>query len=469
MVYEHSINNMETKIEVCCFGEECSALAKYTCRCVEPCIFSCETCISTHLTVNSVHVIQHLIQNLDTLPIPKVDKSRDNNKLTLSGLQNSIIKINSCIQNITELKQKILILIEKRSHSTVAYLDILPKKSNSSLNSIKTSLKTYLDPAQDPTKPSSTLFYLQDLAHSSSDISNFPSELSISSPDLLTFSSNLNTFPSDLLSTSPSSHPSQSFPSYLYIPSTNSYSLTRLDTASFSTQKLQLSPPPSSKFKLSSSCMLEDGSVIIAGGYPTHGDTYKYIPNSHTCYKLGNLHTPRYYLHLCYHNNYIYAFGGSDGSYSNKAERLKFQGDHWETLPNMKEARCLLGSYCDKNRIYIFGGGYRRSYVERFDVENMKFEHVNSVIVDSGACLVGSIEDRIYVINKDVIVVSRDMQVLKEEKNANQSLMWNLSDVIVQGECFVFYCRYNEKVFMYNTRSLHQNMLSISINYDINS
>ena len=72
------------------------------------------------------------------------------------------------------------------------------------------------------------------------------------------------------------------------------------------------------------------------------------------------------------HGDYVYIFGGNNGSDLNKAERMKIGEWRWSYLPNMKEARYIFGVYVSENRIYLIGGRNNTS-VEYYDIDTNNF------------------------------------------------------------------------------------------------
>jgi hypothetical protein len=226
--------------------------------------------------------------------------------------------------------------------------------------------------------------------------------------------------------------------------------LLKYDLATFSTQEYDLSLVVAKYFNDTSTCCLPDGRVmIVGGGDPIHGDTYRFNPAIGQCEKLSSLNTPRRAVHACCYGDYIYALGGSQ---SNKAERMRCNGNEWEKLPDMREPRSLFGTCYKDGRIYLFGG-INSSSIEYYEIESNKFIIYQNIGVPEGMNVVGAVEDKIYILRQNLIVLSTDLQIIEERRSFRHENFRSISDVIVYNESIIFYCRDSDTIYSYHTLS----------------
>lgn len=239
----------------------------------------------------------------------------------------------------------------------------------------------------------------------------------------------------------------------IFIPRQKSKKIISYCPANASISEYDLSSSMTKPFQYTSTCMLPDGNVLIVGGYgPIHGDTYKLNPATSDCIKLKGLNYPRCEVHLYCDDKNVYALGGYNSCDLNKAEKMEWRHNGWETLPDMIHPRNYFGTYYRDMKLYCIGGRDTSS-IEYYDFISNTFKLLHNVSVARGANIVGEVDNRIYMLNKHAITFSRSFMKKGEKEDINSSNFLNLSDVIVQGKEVLFYCIGSNRVYSYNVAS----------------
>jgi hypothetical protein len=227
----------------------------------------------------------------------------------------------------------------------------------------------------------------------------------------------------------------------IYAAKNDEKELIIYDIESDSITSYDLSGSIKQKFINSASCILPDGTILIAGGERANpGETYRInlTADPPEVTKLSNLNFPRQAFKLICHENYIYSFGGYTGSDSNKAEKMKLGSSNWAELPDMKEARYGFGHYISGNKIFILGG-YRNTSIEYYDLFNNTFSLVNSIVVPAGGIVCGVIDEKIYAVGRyHVRVFDRDFSVIQGKDNVNDGFHYCFSNVVVVGRRMIY-------------------------------
>jgi hypothetical protein len=297
------------------------------------------------------------------------------------------------------------------------------------------------------------------------DMYEFPVCISSSSsPDYITIDSPSNKsipIPSSSVISPPSS-PSQQ---HIFIAKSNTKRLIKYDCISANTQEFYLETIVSSKFDQSSTCILPNGKIILVGGRnknesQVHGNTYIFNPTTGACIKTPSLTYHRSLITLYCNDKNVYAIGGFDGfKASSVAERMDWNSLGWKTLPTMKSPRVGCGSYYYDSKLYLFGGA-NTSSVEYYDFSENGFYLVNNLTVPQGENVVGVIDDRVYVINQHLTVLTQDLKILAEVKNIIRSGLFNISDVVVRGKTLIFYGNKRKRLYSFNSETYKLNILS---------
>jgi hypothetical protein len=216
------------------------------------------------------------------------------------------------------------------------------------------------------------------------------------------------------------------------------------------------------EFQYSSTCILPDGKILIAGGYRNdgvyHGNTYRVdmLTPPPCVTKLSNLRIPRGYAKLVLHKNYVYILGGKlESHYQNSAERIRIDGSEWSLLAKMKERRFDFGVYAGDTKIYCIGGYYNTS-IEYYDVFENKFELLNNIKVPKLGQVSGIIDDEIYSIGKTQIsVFSRDFEILALKKKNKNKYIYSFSNIVSKGKRIFYISNNDSKLYTYDTFTDH--------------
>lgn len=246
--------------------------------------------------------------------------------------------------------------------------------------------------------------------------------------------------------------PSQSS---IFVAKNGTKKLIKYDTELDSVTTYHLAPFLNNNFSLSSTCLLPNGTVIIAGGYSypnSLGDTYKIDVSKEPphCVKLANLHYPRYSSRLVCYLDTVYIIGGHNSGSINKAEKMKVTDSTWSLLPDMKEARHDFGVFTSDKKIYILGG-YSNHTVEYYDIALNCFSMVPNAKVKAGGVVCAEIDDRIYIIGeKHLKVLNKKFEVVDGKKNINDTYPHCYSNVVVRGDKFIYVNSWNSRIYSFD-------------------
>ncbi len=219
-----------------------------------------------------------------------------------------------------------------------------------------------------------------------------------------------------------------------------------------------LAPFLNNNFSLTSTCLLPNGKVLIAGGYSypnSLGDTYKIDVSKEPphCIKLANLHYPRYSSRLVCYLDTVYIIGGHNNGSINKAEKMKVGESTWSLLPDMNEARHDFGVFCSDKKIYILGG-YSNHTVEYYDIALNCFIMVPHIKVKTGGVVCAEIDDRIYIIGeKHLKVLNKKFEAVDGKKNINHTYPHCYSNVVVIGDKFMYVNSWNSRIYSFDAQS----------------
>ncbi|CAG9314106.1 unnamed protein product [Blepharisma stoltei] len=121
-------------------------------------------------------------------------------------------------------------------------------------------------------------------------------------------------------------------------------------------------------------CVLPNGSIFLCGGQSSEGElssTYILDQKLKTSTPVESMISPRKYHGVCYHNDYIYVFGGKFGGKLKSSERFSPIKQRWEMLPNSLYPHCHVSTLVLGNKILI--AGYSR-FIEIFDTDSLSYE-----------------------------------------------------------------------------------------------
>jgi uncharacterized protein YoxC len=249
----------------------------------------------------------------------------------------------------------------------------------------------------------------------------------------------------------------QSTKRYIYFPVDNSQSLMQYDISTLLATCYDLSKAISTKFNLTSVCILFNGDIFIAGGWNENrylSDCYIYRVAFRDCIKLADMQIPRSSPGLVYHKNSVYSFGGYNKATLKSAERYEIYEDTWRSLPEMKSSRINPACISYKNRIFILGGGSQTA--EIFRISNGEYTEISWRI----SCdeIVGAIKDKnIYIVSdKRIYVLDTKLNVVDKLNNSKKNAICVGSNIVMDEEGISFYNKSImncEKVYLNNIRS----------------
>ncbi|CAG9332867.1 unnamed protein product [Blepharisma stoltei] len=119
-------------------------------------------------------------------------------------------------------------------------------------------------------------------------------------------------------------------------------------------------------------CTLPDDSVLICGGKSGNvmRDAALINPATQKIDAIAKMQFPRQFHGVCYHKNYVYAFGGKHRGPIQTAERYSLVTKVWELLPNMNMPHCHVSAVVIGDKIYIVGNS---THIEVFDPKELQF------------------------------------------------------------------------------------------------
>jgi hypothetical protein len=211
-------------------------------------------------------------------------------------------------------------------------------------------------------------------------------------------------------------------------------------------------------FKYSSVCVMPNGDAFIAGGkYKLSNLCYIYRRELKDCVKVPSLLHARGSISLYYHDDCIYAFGGSTGlnNPSKQAEKFELSTGVWIELAEMLECRENFNCIGYEDRIYLISGCGGQT-VEEY---NTLTDSYNLVVVNlHDRCnVLGIADDAIYLIlDKDLIVMNSEFQVMDQITDCWNG-GWEWSNVVI----------YENSVFLYNPKDSSIDTFDLSsFNYE---
>lgn len=434
---------MEISHEKCGVTQGCTSQVVFACSCGSPIIFLCKDCTVTHLAEPFTHTFISLEQARETLKDLKFSETLAKSHKKYTKIKNSILSYIKNIQTFRDqvhsFKQELLSLIQTEFTSKLLQLDQLEQTALSQLDTVKKSMNSFTTLRDD-------LLFNYDVNGLEGILDTYQDTFHLNQiqiKQILPTIINISKHSEDL-----KNYQNR----YIYIAKNSSTNLIKYDTQSNSTYSSDLSSSISTNFNYSSTCCVQNGTVMIVGGYnPASGDTYRYDTTSGTCTKLDSLNNPRGWIHLTCVNNHLYAFGGYAETASKKAEMMDWTGSGWISLSDMQESRFYCGSWSYESKIYIIGGE-NRTTVECYDMNSNSFRLIGEVSIRAYYNVVGEIDDRIYVVNSgELSILNQELEVIEVKNKVFNSNLWNLSDVVRQGKNLMFYCYCNKAVLAFDT------------------
>jgi hypothetical protein len=241
---------------------------------------------------------------------------------------------------------------------------------------------------------------------------------------------------------------------YLYFTKCNTKLIYQYNPDTNQVNSYNISKNTKQFFSKTSSCVLPDGSILIAGGCnPSRKTVIKFDPITLASTTVGNLHTARGCITLVPCDSFVYAFGGqADLSKEplNKAERMVADRTEWVKLDDMHYARSECGYYIRDGRIYLIGGESNNT-VECFNTYNCMFIKVMNMKLPIDRNIVWSAGNSVYIFSKDrQLTLSQDL-ILMNCHVMNESLHeFVLSNTVGRRDSVFFYCNSNSKIYSIN-------------------
>lgn len=441
---------MNNPSELCGSGKGCKGEVVYACTCGDPVVFICKDCMCSHLFEPSAHIFISLDQARELVKnrIGSKDFAKSFSKYNEAKIevQAYLRRIETYKQQIENVKYELISLIEHRCQSATETLSAFQEKAEALLKNIKIRMKSF-------THSRDELLTQYDAKGISGIVENYIEKLEVKQLQVKNaIDKMINIIASAKSEIEQEEQPNKlasEVSELIFIARDQTKTIASYDSQSNTVLEYDLGSVVKKPFDFTSACKLPNGNVMIVGS--KHG-TYRFNTNTGICIKLNPLNFPRGGAHLFCHGKYLYAFGGKHKTPSNKAERMKWRGNSWETLPDLKEARGYFGSYYTDYRLYLFGGDWSCS-VEYFDFRELSFHLVPNIRVPKGANVVGVLDDKIYIMNEHLTVMNKNLQIVELKKSLHDEYFGNVSDVILRGKYIVFHCGVTNKIYYLDSES----------------
>lgn len=462
---------MDNSTLVCGGSQNCTSSVIFACNCGNPVVFLCKDCVVDHLLISTCHMFVSMSQAKELLKKSEFAENYGEVYGKYLKVKSETLKyidrLNTFKTSLFGLKQEIITEIEVQIQTDMDKVDTLLQDADKKLNELNTQISEFHS-LEDEVLAQYKSEGLQGLIGSFANTLKMDKDSIIQAVKHFVFIGN--------------SEEEESPVHDNIIPAVDKQQETKIDLIRkdfkeskrflFSTKKstkelieydaelntlttYDLSSSVTHCFNFSSSCILPDGSVMIVGGQiPYHGDTYSLDFSSKvpTCSKYSNLNFPRSGAELIVHGEYLYAFGGSSGKDSPKAERMKWYDNGWSILPDMKEGRNHFGLYKDGSRIYLIGG--MGNNIEYFDTKLSTFTLLPNMHSPGSLFIAGTIDDTIYAVNtKHILVFSKDFRILEALKNINPQSVYTCSNKITRDSSFMYISHDYSIIYKFDGRS----------------
>jgi hypothetical protein len=431
-------------IESCGATEGCSGKVEFACNCGNPVIFLCKGCTMNHLSEPYSHLFISLEQARELIKDQLFSDKFGENIIKYGKIKSSVYayirRIQTFKHKIEAFKSEVISMLELECQSKLQHLDKLQESASNQLIHIKKRMKSF-------TSFSDDLLSQYESKGLNGVLEDYTESLEIHRHMVQSAISNMISI--SLYQKPP---PSLSETPHIYFTRNSTKELVSYNLITGQPSITDLSSTISANFNYSSTCLTPDGNVMIVGGStPSLGDTYKFHIDSQICTQLSGLNNPRGWVHLTCAGKYLYAFGGCSGSVSNKAERMEWDGNGWENLPDMKEPRFLCGSCLMGNKIYLFGGQIRNT-IEYFDIERSTFTIVPDISIDANYNIVSVMDDSIYIIDSSQLtVMDKEFKIQTTKGPLYNNCFYNLSNTFKIGKDLLFYSHSNQAVMCFDT------------------
>lgn len=228
---------------------------------------------------------------------------------------------------------------------------------------------------------------------------------------------------------------------YVYFPSERTTQIFYYNYYKGSAVPIDLSGTVSHSFIDIGLCLLENGMVMISGGgrYPYYRtDSYLLNPSSYHCLKLSNMIVPKCKHTLIMNKNFVYSFGGNNGSFIKTVEMYDIYKNRWSLLRDMKHARMNCACIAVEDSIFIWGGDFAKS-VEIFSVKSKRcrISRMPSISILVNAFVK---DDKVYILSKKHLQIFDKNLSLLDTKSVQGSInTWTKSTLLLLPDSLIAY------------------------------
>jgi hypothetical protein len=233
---------------------------------------------------------------------------------------------------------------------------------------------------------------------------------------------------------------------YIYTASDLTKHLIEHDVYLNTSHQYDLSAIVKKQFWNTSTCLLNNGDIFIAGGNcPSRKDVFIYRINLQECIRCPPMKDARGDVTLFYFKYHVYAFGGFHCKPLKLAEKFDLEINKWISLTNMKEARHLCSCVGYDDKILIIGG-VDSTTIEEFDVYTKKFKliQLNQLIDRNISALYNN---NIFIISKHkIFTLNKQFQVMDSSENTRSKRLYTLNNMLDYQDQFIFYNSFRSKI-----------------------
>ena len=446
---------MDDFTEVCGGCQGCTNKVIFACNCGNPVVYLCKDCVANHLLTPTCHLFVSMnqakeLQKKSEFTINYGEVYGKYLKVKVETLR-YIDKLHAFKSDLFNLKQEFASEIESVINSDIEKVDALLQDANNKLNELNTGIADFQS-LEDEVLAQYQSEGLQGL------IESFANTLKIDKNAVLQAIHQFIFIGNSEESAQSDQHIIKAVDKqvdskvdlnrkdfkeskrFLFAAKKNTKEFIEYDADTNNLTTYDLSSSVTHSFNYSSTCLLPDGCVMIVGGQnPYHGETYRldFSTNPPTCSQLSRLNFPRSSTELIVYGEYLYAFGGSSGKDSAKAEKMKWYDNGWSILSDMQEARNHFGLHREGNRIYLIGG--MGNNIEYFDIQQNIFTLLPNMHSPGALFIAGTFEDYVYGVNtKHILVLTKDFRIVEALKNIHPQTVYTCSNKITRDSSFMY-------------------------------
>lgn len=216
---------------------------------------------------------------------------------------------------------------------------------------------------------------------------------------------------------------------FIILPQPGTKRLVKYDTTSRSISLIDLQHCFSKPFHNTTCGFVPYNKVLVIGGCnPASKECCIVSLETGDKHKLPDMNVARGLVSICYHDNYIYAFGGRDRHSLSVVERFDMQSNSWILLRNMIHERESATTLVVNDKIIIIGGGHLS--IEEYDISTRQFRVLNLFISSPYGIAVRE-EEYIYVVEeRRCVKYTTDMQVIEDCTNIWNKTLQPLGNIV---------------------------------------